>query len=217
MRKAKKVDVITRLESLSKDESMPLAVREDAGRELIRLTMKDKPPAPAPPAPTYTEAEMIEAFQQIATGPPTVSTAATAPPVNKESESQAFAHDAEVAKKIQPQIKPEPSPRDVGSHWMIGNEDHVYISFDSEKGLHILTPARNRESLLPTTISVTEDKLMGRDRKPLPQERRYISDGFIGTLDEIRERNRQKQERAREELRARGGQEVGSGDPTLGW
>ena len=214
MRKAKKVDVITRLESLSKDESMPLAVREDAGRELIRLTMKDKP---APPAPRIepTQEEMIEAFRQIIATPTVTPTAMPAPPANKESETQEFAHENEVAKKIQPESKPEPSPRDVGSHWMIGNEDHVYISFDSEKGLHILTPAKNTGSLLPTTVCVTEDRLMGRDRKPSPQERRYISDGFVGTIDEIRERNRQKQERAREELRARGGYEVGSGDPEV--
>jgi hypothetical protein len=67
-RKPKKaVDMLASLEALSRDESMPLAVREEAGRELIRLKVVTSPaPTPAP-VPTPRQEISVEDIAAILT------------------------------------------------------------------------------------------------------------------------------------------------------
>ena len=179
---------------------------------LDRLT-RDKKPTPTP-TPTPDEMvsnfeKMIEEIRSLRVNLPMVKTS-----VNKESETQEFAAEQRTAQKTTAP-KPEPCPREVGSQWQLDGEMHTYLGF--ENGLHLLSPARDVRSMSPTVVKVSEDTLMGRRKPQSPQEKKYISDGFVGTLEQIRERNRQKQAQAAADIQRRGGLVVGSGDPTLEW
>jgi hypothetical protein len=203
-RKAKPtVDLVSRLEALSKDETLPLAVREDAGKELLRLTLKDNPapaPAPVPAAAPYTESEIKEAFRQIEVE--TKSMPKT-PPANTASESQEFAHEQEIKNR---ERGPEPAPRVQGSHWTIGGQDHIYLSFDAASQMHILSPVKPT-GILPETIRVSEERLVGR-RYAAPPRR-----GNCETVEEFRRRRDFEQAREASRWRQQMGIGVFSGDP----
>jgi hypothetical protein len=95
---------------LSRDTTMPEAVREEAAREFVRLTMKDVKPAsapvvaPTPRSPVDTLAEMFAALDKREAE----IRAARPKPADPESETQQFAHDQAQAKKEIEARGPEP-------------------------------------------------------------------------------------------------------------
>jgi hypothetical protein len=94
MRQPKKSPTtLASLEALAKDDSMPLAVREQAGQELIRLTAQPTATAPVPVrVEDMSATTFATALSQIATPAPTQ--APEKPKVVELNESQQWAAEA---------------------------------------------------------------------------------------------------------------------------
>ena len=80
-----------------------------------------------------------------------------------------------------------PVAREQGSTWRVGGQDCVYLSFDAESKLHILSPVRP-SGILPETIRVTEERLTGKRYAAGPK-----AHGFE-TPEQVRARRRQEQQ-----------------------
>lgn len=209
------IDILANLELIMKTATSD-EIRAEAREQYVRLKATMQPPAPAPPVVRVepTKDEQADAFRKMAEEleslKATLPTLKSVVPANRESESQVFKHEAEVAKKIENLA--EPVEREKGSIWRLSDgQDYRYLGF--ENGLHLVTPVRATNSLTPVVERVTEDTLRNVKPKSVQQERRYISDGRIGTLDEIRRRNWQRQQQVAAELRQRGVRQAGFGDP----
>jgi hypothetical protein len=103
------VDIMGDLEVMSRDTSLPEAVRSEAAKEYVRLKAAMSPaPSPAPAATPYTEAEIKEAFSKIGVG---VVAKPTAPDrtANPESETQEFAKEHRGPEPVEgEESKPKP-------------------------------------------------------------------------------------------------------------
>ncbi len=200
-------------EELQKIVDNPLTSPSNRAKaqQLIEKLDRPKPkPVSAPTvAPSLDDFEKM--FQGLTAAQPTQSTPTPKMHETEKSETKIFADEQQAAKKV----LLEPVERKHGTLWSVDGEEHIYLAFNEETKTHILTPLRNRGSLAPVTVNVSEEKLLGRDKPRGKEEPRFISDGFVGTLAQIRERNRQRQTQAAAELRARGGYAVGTGDPEV--
>jgi hypothetical protein len=172
-RKPKKtVDLITRLESMATDASMPLAMREHAARELIRLSppaLEPKPPAPTPVMPDWSA--LIAAEAALKEQAKMTKPEAKPVPVNPSSESQEFAHDAEIAKRPVPPSPPEPIERQPGMIFTVGGCRYRYMCYDAATKQHLLTAVIQTNIGLPEITRVSEERLTNKQYASRPRDR----------------------------------------------
>jgi hypothetical protein len=194
------VDIMGNLEVMSRDTSLPEAVRAEAAREFVRLRAKDQP-APAPaltpaPTPAYSESEIREAFRKIEVGTE----------VRTEAKPKEQDPAPVTPAPVKSEISPEPAPRQQNSRWSIGGFEYIYLGFDQTNQLHILSPVKSG-GIFPETIRVTEERLVGKRYAAPPRARGYE------TPEELR--RRLDFEQAREAARWREQMCCGqfSGDP----
>jgi hypothetical protein len=189
------VDIMGNLEVMSRDMSLPEAVRAEAAREFVRLKAKEQPaptPAPAPvPAPMVPDfSELVEAFKKIKPDEVPVTEPKPVEPV-----------------PVKP-VEPEPVERERGSTWNVGGRQCVYLAYDPVMKLHLLSETRNVSSVgLPEVIKISEERLVGKRYAAGPRAR-----GFESVEDC---KKRRAMEQARESYRWRQQMGVGmfGGDP----
>jgi hypothetical protein len=204
-RKKTTVSILANLEVMSRDTSLPETVRAEAAKEYVRLKAKEQQaPAPAAPAPVPRPepdwSELKAAFQEIA----------KSKPANPESETQTFAHDAEVSGRpfpVEP-VKPEPVQRQKGSTWILHGREYMYLGMDAENKLHMLTETRSTAHVgQPEVVKVNEDTLIGRRHVVRPKASR----GNVETVEQCKARRWREMQQDRLEWQALGGRS--GGDP----
>jgi hypothetical protein len=167
--------------------SMPEEVRKEAAKEFIRLKMLEQP---APVAPVVPAAPLVPDFSELIAAAKEREIKAKAKPANPESETQTFTHDAEVSRREPTEselTKPEPLEREKGSTWRIDGREHIYLCLDRETKMHMLVEVRPTSGLLPETIKISEERLVGVRHTAQPRARGYE------TVAEFRARRRNEQ------------------------
>ena len=141
---------IQEAQSIVDNEAMPETTRQKARDFITRMTRKTSTSSPMKvPTQVPTQEEMAAGFQALAALE------------QKMKVEKAEAKQVEEIKQAVVSAQPEPAPRQQGSKWNIAGIEYTYLSFDAKTEMHFLTPVR-QTTLLPETISVSEERLVGK-------------------------------------------------------
>ncbi len=176
--------------SVARSQTYPASVREEAGRELIRLTVTEKSPVAKPtPQSPYSEEELQKGWIAMMEEAEAMRVEAAKAEAAKPKPEPVEPEPVEVPRD------PEPVERERGSIWPIGGISYMYMAYEPESKMHLLSQVNSRNIGMPQVERFSEDRLTNKKYAPPPRTSNCPTDA------EVRAMNMQRQNRLDKEWR----------------